>query len=361
MIEDLRTDLRDMRKEQRDFYDEVKSLRLENQELKKQIIVLQNKIEVIEKKERRNNIIVSGVSIKEKEPEQIKQTIESAIERHLEIKCDISSITKINERMCKIEMRDAQEKEKVMRSKRKLRHVKQQIYINHDLTDREQSIQKRIRDEARKQRQQGKKVKVGYRIRDEARKQRQQGKKVKVGYQNLIVNGKKWIWEINEIRMGTWNLQGINEQGAVKTLIKDLKQYKVDILAVQINEQGAVKTLIKELKQYKVDILAVQETHLKEKSVQDEQGAVKTLIKELKQYKVDILAVQETHLKEKSVQEVDEYILYNSGGNDRRFGVGFAVNKNLAARVKRFESLSDKLCYITLQTKNKNLTIINIG
>ncbi|KAK9753706.1 hypothetical protein QE152_g1866 [Popillia japonica] len=131
MIEDLRTDLRDMRKEQREFYDEVKSLRLENQELKKQIIVLQNKIEVIEKKERRNNIIVSGVSIKEKEPEQIKQTIESAIERHLEIKCDISSITKINERMCKIEMRDAQEKEKVMRSKRKLRHVKQQIYINH--------------------------------------------------------------------------------------------------------------------------------------------------------------------------------------------------------------------------------------
>ncbi|KAK9694549.1 hypothetical protein QE152_g33477 [Popillia japonica] len=82
--------------------------------------------------------------------------------------------------------------------------------------------------------------------------------------------------------MGTWNLQGINEQGAVKTLIKELKQYKVDIL----------------------------ETHLKE--------------------------VQETHLKEKSVQEVDEYILYNSGGNDRRFGVGFAVNKNLAARVKRF-------------------------
>ncbi|KAK9753708.1 hypothetical protein QE152_g1864 [Popillia japonica] len=57
------------------------------------------------------------------------------------------------------------------------------------------------------------------------------------------------------------------------------------------------------------------------------EGAVKTLIKELKQYKVDILAVQETHLKEKSVQEVDEYILYNSGGNDRRFGVGFAVNK----------------------------------
>ncbi|KAK9670998.1 hypothetical protein QE152_g41042 [Popillia japonica] len=33
--------------------------------------------------------------------------------------------------------------------------------------------------------------------------------------------------------MGTWNLQGINEQGAVKTLIKELKQYKVDILAVQ--------------------------------------------------------------------------------------------------------------------------------
>ncbi|KAK9722668.1 hypothetical protein QE152_g19546 [Popillia japonica] len=53
MIEDLRTDLRDMRKEQRDFYDEVKSLRLENQELKKQIIVLQNKIEVIEKNDRK--------------------------------------------------------------------------------------------------------------------------------------------------------------------------------------------------------------------------------------------------------------------------------------------------------------------
>lgn len=39
-----------------------------------------------------------------------------------------------------------------------------------------------------------------------------------------------------------------------------------------LNEQGAVKILIKEIKQYKIDILAMQETHFKDKTIQEMDG-----------------------------------------------------------------------------------------
>lgn len=139
MIEELRTDLREIRNDQREYHDD-KNLRLENNEVEKPIIVLENKNEEIEKKERRNNLITSGVSIKEKEPEQIKQTIENTLDRYLNVKSEIFSIIKINDRMCKIEMKNGQEKENVVKNKGKLRHVKQKIYINHDFTEREQGI-----------------------------------------------------------------------------------------------------------------------------------------------------------------------------------------------------------------------------
>lgn len=92
----------------------------------------------------------------------------------------------------------------------------------------------------------------------------------------------------------------------------------------------------------------------------NEAGAAKNLLQEIKLYKLDILAVQETHLKEVNIQELEGYVFYNSGGKHRRFGTGFLVKENLVEKIKKFEAVSEKLCYLTIQTENKKLTIINI-
>ncbi|KAI4470860.1 signal recognition particle 54k protein srp54 [Holotrichia oblita] len=69
------------------------------------------------------------------------------------------------------------------------------------------------------------------------------------------LNGKQEENRVKEarkqgIKIGTWNLQGLNEAGAAKNLLQEIKLYKLDILAVQ-------------------------ETHLKEVNIQELEGKEK--------------------------------------------------------------------------------------
>lgn len=45
-----------------------------------------------------------------------------------------------------------------------------------------------------------------------------------------------------------------------------------------------------------------------------EEGALKNLAKILTQYNIDVIALQETKQKGSFITEVDNYILFNSGG-----------------------------------------------
>ena len=49
-----------------------------------------------------------------------------------------------------------------------------------------------------------------------------------------------------------------------------------------------------------------------------EEGAIKSLTEEVKRYDLDIVAVQETHLKGNDIMEVGDYILFKSGAENRR-------------------------------------------
>lgn len=91
-----------------------------------------------------------------------------------------------------------------------------------------------------------------------------------------------------------------------------------------------------------------------------EEGAVKNLVSEIRKYNIDILAIQETHLTGSGITKVGDYIMFTSGNQQRRYGVGFLVRESLKGSIKEFNPVSERLCYIRIKGKCKNLTIINI-
>lgn len=90
-----------------------------------------------------------------------------------------------------------------------------------------------------------------------------------------------------------------------------------------------------------------------------EEGAVLNLVQEAKRYKLDILAMQETHLKDNSIVEIEEYVLFTSGGTTRRFGTGFLVSKKMKGKVIKFQAISDRMCKLQVRDKHKNITMLN--
>ncbi|KAJ3644196.1 hypothetical protein Zmor_026866 [Zophobas morio] len=60
-----------------------------------------------------------------------------------------------------------------------------------------------------------------------------------------------------------------------------------------------------------------------------EEGAVEILVNQVNMRKLDILALQETKLKSCEVKQIGNYVLFCSGGDNRRLGTGFLVHVRL--------------------------------
>lgn len=90
-----------------------------------------------------------------------------------------------------------------------------------------------------------------------------------------------------------------------------------------------------------------------------EEGAVKNLEIEAKKYKMEILAVQETHINETNMTNLEDYVFFTSGGETRRYGVGFLVSNELKEKVEEFRPISDRMCYIEIGGEH-NISILNI-
>lgn len=174
-IKELSEEIKEIRKDQKGYLEEIINLRKENNELKEKLEKLEKKVENMERRNKQNNIVLTGVEIKSNNPKEIKEQVENSIHKYLGIRPEIVEAKKINERICVVEMKNLQGKNEIMENKNKLRKLKDvKMFINNDLTDEERRIQKHIRDEARKQ--------------------KEMGKKVIVGYKKLTVNNITWTW-----------------------------------------------------------------------------------------------------------------------------------------------------------------------
>nr|CAH7719203.1 unnamed protein product [Callosobruchus chinensis] len=185
-------EVREIRKENQEFKDELRALKQENMELKKEVVDLKKRItqlELIEEKieqedrsKRRNNLVISGLKIEHQENETASRSIENLLEQHVRVKTKVNKVTKINNDLYIAEIDNFDHKLQILKAKGKtdfLKHNK--IFINSDLTRKERSIQKSLREHAAVE--------------------KREGKSVKVGYQYLIINGKKHSWNKKENKL----------------------------------------------------------------------------------------------------------------------------------------------------------------
>lgn len=182
MIRELMRDVKEIKQNQRDYQDELKDLKKENENLKKENQEIKNQLENmklqinrLEKTSKRNNVIINGIKLGKEEKNGMKTEMKLFMKNTMDINTDIKNVIKMGEAMYKVEMENERDKEMVMQNKSKLKQLKERIYIDHELTTEEQEIQKKIKQK-------------GFTERNE-------GKRVKIGYKKLFVDGKEYKWD----------------------------------------------------------------------------------------------------------------------------------------------------------------------
>ncbi|CAG5096827.1 Protein of unknown function [Cotesia congregata] len=134
-----------------------------SKETEERVRSLEISVERQERKVRRKNIIVKGVEMQRnkewsQEVERIWEKI--GVEGGKRNMRKIGGIDKEGKSLVLIEMEGLEKKREVMMAKSKLKGEK--VRIEDDLTREERRIQRLIMEEARKERENGKRVKVGY-------------------------------------------------------------------------------------------------------------------------------------------------------------------------------------------------------
>lgn len=185
----LATDVKDIKNEQRTYSEEIKLLReenkkmmeenekiiKENKEFKKELQEINARLEQVEKQSKKDNVVVSGVTMNTYDKDRIKEKIKNLFKQHLQVDIEIKSAKRLGEKTCLVELNNTEDKLKVMKCKSKLRNIStDRIYINDDLTVNERKIRSKIEERAKRAREEGKTVKVGFR--------------------KITIEGKIWRW-----------------------------------------------------------------------------------------------------------------------------------------------------------------------
>lgn len=91
-----------------------------------------------------------------------------------------------------------------------------------------------------------------------------------------------------------------------------------------------------------------------------EEGKLKHLVREVRKYHFDIIALQETKQIGNDMTQIEDYLLFNSGGQNRMLGTGFLINNKLKSIISEFKAVSDRLCTLRIQGKYQKITFVNI-
>ncbi|KAJ3645847.1 hypothetical protein Zmor_023473 [Zophobas morio] len=116
-------------------------------------------VEYMNRKNRRNNIIITGMKIEVTKERSLREAIEIFMEKRMDVKVKIEKANKIANDMIVCEIESLPKKIEIFKSKARLKGT--QIYIN-DLTPTQQKIHAAIRKMAKEHKEKGHKVKLGY-------------------------------------------------------------------------------------------------------------------------------------------------------------------------------------------------------
>ena len=158
--------------------------------IKEKMKNVEGRLRRLEKEQVKNNIIISGLEIKEEDGAGLKHGLEHFIERTIGVKVQIKEAREIGTKICKAELDSAYEKEMVMKNKNKLKQLQDRIYINNEMTKEEREAQKKIKQ-----------------IAEEERKK---GKNTKIGFQKVTIDGTEWKWNREQEELIENKLKTVN-------------------------------------------------------------------------------------------------------------------------------------------------------
>jgi hypothetical protein len=143
---ELRKELAAVKEEMRE---EMKNGRRMEADWMKRMNMIEEKMEQREKKERKNNVIITGIKgIRG----NIERGVEEWLEREIGVKVDVNKAFKINkDKMMLTKIESWEQKKNIMLNKTKLKERKgERMYVDDDLTNEERKTQKKLREVARR-------------------------------------------------------------------------------------------------------------------------------------------------------------------------------------------------------------------
>lgn len=131
MMRAMMAEMQGLRKGQENFCQEVKILREQNQTMMEEMKVLRNRVAVLEAKEmeaekgirreKKNNILITGLHILEKDEPQMKKKIEEFIEQKMEVSTEIKAVYRVREQMFVAKLESFEKKMEIMSRKKNLK------------------------------------------------------------------------------------------------------------------------------------------------------------------------------------------------------------------------------------------------
>lgn len=185
MMNAIMQEVKEIRRENREYREDVVELKRKNEEMEAEIKYLRDKVEKLElveekverldKAGRKNNILITGIEIKEKQTENIKEELKQFMKHNLQVETEITEVYKLDTKTWIARIGSFEKKLEILRNKRRLKNGDyKRVYINNDLTEHERNIQRKIRNRADKE--------------------RDDGKTVRMGFKRMIIDGEKWVW-----------------------------------------------------------------------------------------------------------------------------------------------------------------------